>query len=330
MLFSNADEGWKEHMKQVQETFPDGTPIQDWFYQDSAPSLEELGRVYWLTDHHIEAGDALQTARIQALIDAIHQQGGGVLAVPEGTFRTGALFFRPHVHLYLAPGSMLLGSDDIADYPVLDTRIEGESCAYFSALINADRCDGFTVLGSGVIDGNGMKSWKAFWLRRTWNPQCTNKDEQRPRLLYVSNSKNVTVSGVRMQNSAFWTSHYYRCDHLRILDCSFYSPFEPVRSPSTDAIDLDHVRGEIEFKDVWFSYIPGEWVLDAVNCSLKDSWYQNPWPAAFDAGWTYCGAYDGDPDRFGKSVRRKEVNGKLADTNVSTNDFTPNATPSLK
>lgn len=239
MLFSNADEGWKEHMKQVQETFPDGTPIQDWFYQDSAPSLEELGRVYWLTDHHIEAGDALQTARIQALIDAIHQQGGGVLAVPEGTFRTGALFFRPHVHLYLAPGSMLLGSDDIADYPVLDTRIEGESCAYFSALINADRCDGFTVLGSGVIDGNGMKSWKAFWLRRSWNPQCTNKDEQRPRLLYVSNSKNVTVSGVRMQNSAFWTSHYYRCDHLRILDCSFYSPFEPVRSPSTDAIDLD-------------------------------------------------------------------------------------------
>ena len=81
-------------------------------------------------------------------------------------------------------------------------------------------------------------------------------------------------------------------------------------------------------QDVWV--IPGEWVLDAVNCSLKDSWYQNPWPAAFDAGWTYCGAYDGDPDRFGKSVRRKEVNGKLADTNVSTNDFTPNATPSLK
>lgn len=85
---------------------------------------------------------------------------------------------------------------------------------------------------------------------------------------------------------------------------------------------------DIADEDAWL--IPGEWVLDAVNCSLADSWYQNPWPAAFDAGWTHAGDYDKDPARFGKSVRRKVVNGKLADTNVSTNDFIPNATPSLK
>ena len=32
-----------------------------------------------------------------------------------------------------------------------------------------------------------------------------------------------------------------------------------------DAIELDEVKGEIEFKDVWFSYIPGEWVLQGVS-----------------------------------------------------------------
>ena len=32
-----------------------------------------------------------------------------------------------------------------------------------------------------------------------------------------------------------------------------------------DAIELDEIRGEIEFKDVWFSYIPGEWVLKGVS-----------------------------------------------------------------
>ncbi len=86
---------------------------------------------------------------------------------------------------------------------------------------------------------------------------------------------------------------------------------------------------ELDTQDVWV--IPGEWVLDAVNCSLKDSFYQNPWPAAFDAGWTYCGEYDGDLARLGKSVRRSvNAEGKLVDTNNSTNDFTPNATPSLK
>ena len=86
---------------------------------------------------------------------------------------------------------------------------------------------------------------------------------------------------------------------------------------------------ELDTQDVWV--IPGEWVLDAVNCSLADSFYQNPWPAAFDAGWTFCGEYDGDPARLGKSVRRSvNAEGKLVDTNNSTNDFTPNATPSLK
>ena len=32
-----------------------------------------------------------------------------------------------------------------------------------------------------------------------------------------------------------------------------------------DAIELEEIRGEIEFKDVWFSYIPGEWVLQGVS-----------------------------------------------------------------
>ncbi len=36
-----------------------------------------------------------------------------------------------------------------------------------------------------------------------------------------------------------------------------------------DAIDLDEIKGEIEFKDVWFSYIPGEWVLKGVSFKVE-------------------------------------------------------------
>ena len=32
-----------------------------------------------------------------------------------------------------------------------------------------------------------------------------------------------------------------------------------------EAIELEEIRGEIEFKDVWFSYKPGEWVLQGVS-----------------------------------------------------------------
>lgn len=77
-------------------------------------------------------------------------------------------------------------SKNNSDYNICRTRIEGETCAYFDSLINADGIDGFVMCGEGTIYGNGLKEWKAFWLRRAWNPDCTNKDEQRPRLVYIS------------------------------------------------------------------------------------------------------------------------------------------------
>ena len=36
-----------------------------------------------------------------------------------------------------------------------------------------------------------------------------------------------------------------------------------------DAIELDEIKGEIEFKDVWFSYKPDEWVLKGVSFHVK-------------------------------------------------------------
>ncbi len=36
-----------------------------------------------------------------------------------------------------------------------------------------------------------------------------------------------------------------------------------------DAVELDHIQGEIEFKDVWFAYEPGEWVLKGVSFHVE-------------------------------------------------------------
>ena len=50
----------------------------------------------------------------------------------------------------------------------------------------------------------------------------------------------------------------------------------PKMVDAPDAIELNEVKGEIEFRDVWFSYIPGEWVLQGV------SFHINPQAAPFD------------------------------------------------
>lgn len=222
-----------------QEFFPDHTPIDPWFYDLHIPELSELGTPYVLTDYQILDDGKVHTKEIQHLIDTAHENGGGVIVVPRGTYMTGSLYFKQGVHLYVCEGGVLKGSDDISDYDLRMTRIEGETCMYFTALINADGVDGFTMCGSGTIDGNGLKSWKAFWLRRAWNPACTNKDEQRPRLVYISNSRNVLVANLHLINSHFWTNHIYRCDHVKYLNCDIFSPAAPVKAPSTDALDID-------------------------------------------------------------------------------------------
>ena len=221
------------------EYFPDGTVIDNRFSDIPNIDLSSLGKQYLVTDYGICDDGKVYTESFQNLIDCVFENGGGVIVVPAGTFLTGALFFKNGVNLYIKENGVLMGSDDISDYPLSDTRIEGESCKYFPALINVDNTDGTVLCGKGVIDGNGLKSWKAFWIRRQWNPNCTNKDEQRPRLLYVSNSKNVTISGLKLQNSHFWTGHFYKCGFVKVINCSFFSPESPVGAPSTDGIDID-------------------------------------------------------------------------------------------
>ena len=233
--------------KKAVETWPDGTVMDAWFMEKGRVDVNALGRQYVLTNYGVLAGSTdVQTRQIQAVIDRCAQEGGGVVVVPTGTFKTGALFFKQGTHLHLCEGAVLLGSDRIIDFPILMTRIEGETCKYFAALVNADGLDGFTITGKGTIDGNGLKYWQEFWLRRQWNPQCTNKDAQRPRLTYVSNSRNVTIQDVHLINSPFWTNHVYKSDHVRYLDCYIYAPTENVYAPqpkrgapSSDAIDID-------------------------------------------------------------------------------------------
>ena len=72
------------------EYFPDGTPIDDWFYDIGMPELEELGRPYVLTEYGIWDDGKVYTKEIQKVIDLAAEEGGGVLVVPQGAYLSGA------------------------------------------------------------------------------------------------------------------------------------------------------------------------------------------------------------------------------------------------
>lgn len=222
------------------DRFPDGKPISDWFRDTEPVDAARLGRRYVVTDYGVVRDSTLlQTEALQAVIDRAAREGGGVVVIPRGVFLTASLFFRQGTHLWLERDAVLKGSDDIGDFPVVRTRIEGRTIDYFPALVNADSLDGFTVAGEGTLDGNGLRFWKSFWKRRAVNRKCTNIEELRPRLVYLSHCTNARLDGITVRNSPFWSTHYYRCSDLKLTGLRITSPVEPVRSPSTDAIDLD-------------------------------------------------------------------------------------------
>lgn len=223
-----------------QDKFPDGTAIPKWFKENKPTDINTLGKKYIITENGMKNDSTvLQTKKLQEIIDLAAKNGGGVIVVPKGTFLISSVFFKQGTHLHLENGAKLKGSDDINDFPVVTTRMEGQTVKYFPALINADGLDGFTISGKGTLDGNGLRFWKSFWKRREWNPKCTNMDEMRPRIIYVSNSKNIQIEGITVKNSPFWSTHYYKSQFVKLLNLTILAPKEPVKAPSTDAIDID-------------------------------------------------------------------------------------------
>lgn len=220
--------------------FPDGTPIPEWFSDTTKIDPASLGQWYSIADNGAVADDStMNTEAIQNLIDSVSANGGGVIVIPEGTFKSGAIFFKPGTHLHVQEGGMLKGSDDIADYPIMPSRMEGQNLDYFPALVNAYNVPGFTITGTGTIDGNGRKYWEAFWQRRKENPKCTNLEVSRPRLVFIWGCDNIQLQDVKLHNSGFWTTHLYQCNYAKLLNLHIFAPKEPVPAPSSDALDLD-------------------------------------------------------------------------------------------
>lgn len=185
----------------------------------------------------------LQTQAIQKIIDNAGENGGGTIVIPKGVYLTGALFFRPKTKLRLQEGAVLKGSDNIEDYPLLPSRMEGQNLLYYAALINAYYVDSFNITGPGTIDGNGLKFWKQFWAHRDSmrkeGKTATNLEVHRPRLIFIWGCNDVTILNAKLQNAGFWTTHLYQCNNVLIEGCEIRSPFKPVAAPSTDGVDID-------------------------------------------------------------------------------------------
>jgi polygalacturonase len=187
-------------------------------------------------------GTTLNTAAIQAAINAAAAAGGGLVVVPTGVFRSGSIFLKQGVELHLDAGAVLLGSENIADYPWRKTRVEGHFQDWRMALVNAQGLEKLRISGAGTLDGSGKVYWEAFWRRRKENPQCTNLEVERPRLMFIDRCRDVHIEGITLLNSGFWNLHLYRCSDVLVAGVTISAPYAPVHAASSDGIDIDSSR----------------------------------------------------------------------------------------
>lgn len=224
------------------------TPLRNWFALGAgvaallaAPASMLAQARFSITDFGaIPDGRTINTDRIQAAIDYAATADGGVVVIPAGVFRSGSIFLKQGVNLEIEKDGVLLGSNNIEDYPKQNTRIEGHFEPWRMALINAEEITGLRIAGEGKIDGNGTLFWAAFWQRRKENPRCTNLEVERPRMMFIDRCQDVRISGLALRDSGFWNIHLYNCQSVILDDLDFRTPTSRVmRAPSTDGIDID-------------------------------------------------------------------------------------------
>lgn len=186
--------------------------------------------------------------------------GGKSISVPEGTFLTGPFSIGSNTTLKLEKGAIILFIADQTIYEPVYTRWEGVNCYAMHPCVFINDVENVSVIGEGVIDGNGKYWWDFAAYKKhgqaepetevekkfaALNPDYKNQPGGgggrqcqflRPPLFQTLNAKNVEIRGIRLQNSPFWTLHPVYTDHLVIDGVSIKNPYE---SPNTDGIDID-------------------------------------------------------------------------------------------
>ncbi|GEO07334.1 polygalacturonase [Adhaeribacter aerolatus] len=220
-----------------------------------------------LTSHAVKKQDELQifdvtkfgavgdsvtvnTKAIQRALDECYKAGGGIVLIPKGVYSSGALFLKSNVHLKLDKEAKLRAVAGLENFPELkNTRIAGIHMNWPSAFINALNANNIKISGEGTIDGSGYYWWEPYWQKRAVLVKTVPGDlidwhVPRPRLILFDKVTDSEISGLRLQNSGFWTVHICYSQNIQLTDLNIFNPVleDGKKAASTDGIDVDSSR----------------------------------------------------------------------------------------
>jgi len=209
-----------------------------------------MENIYTISDFGACAQAEINTEAIQQAIDTCALNGGGVVEIPSGTYRTGTLRLCSNLTIYLSPGAVLKGSSDMQDY-----RSFGYTHCEFGdvlSLFYAENCTNLSFAGSGTIDFNSEAFFdkKRAHSKKIDVEKLTPEQEQyelayevRPnQMMFFHNCQKIRISNIHIMNAACWGVVFSNCSEIYITGLQIRNS---LRVPNCDGIHLSSCKNVI-------------------------------------------------------------------------------------
>jgi hypothetical protein len=214
-----------------------------------ARTIRDGAGVYNIRDFGAKGdGKTLDTAAVQAAIDACNRDRGGIVLVPAGIFPIGTVELKSNVTLRIAAQAVLLGTDDGNRYHAADEiPLKGDSTLGDGnvGLLYAVNAENITVEGPGTIDGQGHQFLSP---ERGVPPPAGISGARRPYHLLFYRCKNLIVRDLFLKDSAFHS--------VRVIQ-SKYAVFSGI-----------HIHGRVVHNNDGFHFISSQYV-HLTNCDVE-------------------------------------------------------------
>lgn len=196
-------------------------------------------------------GKNLNTQAIQSAIDHCFKNGGGTVVVPPGAYISGTIELKSNITLYLEPGAVLKGSNNISDY-VFNGFLHnemGETLSLIYAIDGSNIC----ITGQGEIDLSDCAfmdfnnlfgcSISKSELDEIQFQESTCSFFKRPNQpLFFHNCNNISFNGISIRNSPCWTLTTSKCRNIKIHNLIIENN---LRVPNSDAIHISSSKNVI-------------------------------------------------------------------------------------
>lgn len=189
----------------------------------------------------------LQTGKIQAVIEACRNNGGGEIYFPPGSYCVGSLRLYSHMTLNLGQDATLIGSrnhGDYTDFHVPSTLgylkdsyyikawnlppyyIYGIVCAFEEENISIIGREGSMIDGQDCLDANGEEGFRG------------------PMGIILCKCRNIHLEGYTFANSANWSHQLDSCNEVVIKNVTVVAGHDGFNLHHSKNIQVDECRIE--------------------------------------------------------------------------------------